>query len=99
MFNLLIAAATETIIGTVAIIVIVISLGLIVATAVRNVMLQKKYGVNNVYQEPPKFSEEGENAEENDEAVVTDGIVKNAEMTESEQAVNAEQDGEQEKEW
>lgn len=42
MLGLLSAMATETIIGIVAIVVIVISVGIIVATAVRNFLLQKK---------------------------------------------------------
>lgn len=42
MLSLLSAIATETIIGIVAIIVIVISVGIIVATAVRNYLLHKK---------------------------------------------------------
>lgn len=64
MFSLLISASTETIIGSVAIVIIVISLGLIIATAVRNIMLQKKYGINNVYHEPPQQENKDKDGEE-----------------------------------
>lgn len=47
MFNILLnAIKTETIIGIIAIVIIVISLGLIIATAVRNYLLHKKSLVN-----------------------------------------------------
>ena len=47
MLGLLSAIATETIIGIVAIIVIVISVGIIIATAVRNYLLHKKLVLEN----------------------------------------------------
>ena len=47
MLGLLSAIATETIIGIVAIIVIVISVGIIIATAVRNYLLDKKLVLEN----------------------------------------------------
>ena len=42
MLNILSAISTETIIGIVAIVVIVISSGIIIATAIRNYLLHKK---------------------------------------------------------
>ena len=47
MLSMLCAIATETIIGIVAIIVIVLSVGIIVATAVRNYLLHKKMIAEN----------------------------------------------------
>ena len=47
MLSVLCAIATETIIGIVAIIVIVLSVGIIVATAVRNYLLHKKMIAEN----------------------------------------------------
>ncbi len=47
MFGILCAIATETIIGIVAIIVIILSVGIIVATAVRNYLLHKKMIAEN----------------------------------------------------
>lgn len=46
MVNLLCAVTTETIIGIIAIVVIVVSVGIIAATAFRNYKLRKKYKID-----------------------------------------------------
>lgn len=73
------AIKTETIIGIVAIVIIVISLGLIVATAIRNYLLHKKSVGNGLFVEPPACEEEGVSEEE----VIADSEQAEEENTQS----------------
>ena len=67
MFGILCAIATETIIGIVAIIVIILSVGIIVATAVRNYLLHKKMIAENGGDESFINNDEAQEIDENNE--------------------------------
>lgn len=87
MFGILCAIATETIIGIVAIIVIILSVGIIVATAVRNYLLHKKMIAENGGDESFINNDEAQEIDENNENV--DDVQENIAEITAQDEVNA----------
>jgi len=92
MLGLLSAIATETIIGIVAIIVIVISVGIIIATAVRNYLLHKKLVLENGGDESFINNDEVQEIDENAQESLQDED-NNSKITAQDQEEAEELDG------
>lgn len=92
MLNILSAISTETIIGIVAIIVIVISSGIIIATAIRNYLLHKKAMIeaekNEGFEGDTPIQEIEENMQTENAEVNTDNLAVTAEEAESNNNIN-----------
>ncbi len=86
MLNILSAISTETIIGIVAIVVIVISSGIIIATAIRNYLLHKKAVIeaekNEGFEGDTPIQEIEENVQDESAEVNATNVVVTAEEAE-----------------
>lgn len=86
MLNILSAISTETIIGIVAIVVIVISSGIIIATAIRNYLLHKKAVIeaekNEGFEGDTPIQEIEENVQDESAEVNVANVVVTAEEAE-----------------
>lgn len=86
MLNILSAISTETIIGIVAIVVIVISSGIIIATAIRNYLLHKKAVIeaekNEGFEGDTPIQEIEENVQDESAEVNAANVVVTAEEAE-----------------
>lgn len=90
MLGLLSAVKTETIIGIVAIVVIVISVGIIVATAIRNYLLHKKMKETSSDDDVVVIDVDAQNV---DEGEIGDDLDTHAAITEEDEKEALQTDG------